>query len=115
MLLKILRWPTHIVLLPAYLLAEIVTWGFVLRSDRGNLANKVLAYVWVLRNWKAILKSRRSTQRLRKVPDRELLGRTAFRLDYSQFRPGLGTRLARILFDPLFFLLRQIALRLVWW
>lgn len=115
MLLKTLRWRTHLILLPAYLLAEVITWGFVLKSDRSHFANKLKAYGWVLRNWRTIRASRGRTQRLRRVSDRELLVRTDSRLEYGQFGVGTTTRLARLLFDPLFWLLRQTALALVRW
>lgn len=115
MLLKTLRWPTHLILLPAYLLAEIVTWGFVLKSDRSHFANKLKAYAWVPRHWRTIIASRRRTQRLRRGTDRELLAWTDSRLEYGQFGVGITTRLARLLFDPLFWLLRKTALALVRW
>ena len=44
MLLKGAHWATLLVLLPALLLAEVVTWGFVLAQDRRRLANKARAY-----------------------------------------------------------------------
>ena len=40
MLLKCFRWPTLLILFPALLLAEFVTWGFVIKSDREHLGNK---------------------------------------------------------------------------
>ena len=58
MLLKTLRWPTLFVLLPGQLLAELITWGFVLYSDRANVMNKLRAYAWIINNWDAILRKR---------------------------------------------------------
>src|SRR3989442_331303 len=48
MLLKILRWPTLLILLPALLLAEVITWAFVLYNDRSSFRNKLRAYRWIM-------------------------------------------------------------------
>lgn len=115
MLLKCLRWPTLVVLVPALVLAEIVTWGFVLLRDRPNAAGKLRAYSWIVRNRRLILRKRKGTQSTRRVGDRELLLRTGFRLDFGQAAESGVARAARLVFDPFFFLLRGIALTLVWW
>lgn len=115
MLLKCFRFPTLILLLPALLLAEIISWGFVLLSDRANLTNKLRAYWWVIVNWSAIMRKRKLTQSLRKVRDRELLLHTDFRLDFGQANKGSVAMLAQLIFNPLFFVLRCVVLALVWW
>jgi GT2 family glycosyltransferase len=115
MLLKCLRWPTLFVLLPALLLAEVITWGFVLWNDRANLGNKLGAYAWISTHWRDIMQKRQTTQALRRIPDRELLRHTSFTLDFEQAAQGLPARLARLAFTPLFAILRAMALGLVWW
>lgn len=115
MLLKNLRWPTLAVLLPALLLAEAVTWGFVLWGDRANWGNKLRAYEWIVAHRDSILQKRKTTQALRRIRDRELLRYTGHRLDFAQAGQGATAALAHFVFDPLFFLLRQLALALVWW
>lgn len=115
MLLKIYKWPTLLVLSPALLLAELVTWGFSLSRDRSQLENKIKAYSWVIRNWGEIMAKRRQTQALRTVRDRDLLLGTTHRLDYAQTGKGFLPRLAGWIFDPLFYLLRGLTLALVWW
>jgi hypothetical protein len=115
MLLKCLRWPTLVALLPALVLAEMVTWGFVLLRDRANATGKLRAYAWVLRHRALIARKRRKTQALRRVDDRELLRQTGFRLDFGQASHDRVAGLARVVFDPLFFVLRGIALTLVRW
>ena len=115
MLLKNLRWPTLAVLLPALLLAEAVTWGFVLWGDRANLGNKLRAYGWIAAHRDSILQKRKTTQALRRIRDRELLRHIGYRLDFDQAGQGVTAALAHFVFDPLFFLLRQLALALVWW
>ena len=115
MLVKSLRWRTLLVLLPAQLLAEVMTWGFVLYNDRANFMNKLRAYAWMIRNWPGILSKRRATQALRRVPDRELLKHTTFRLDLELASTGFVGKLAQSLFNPVFFILRGLAMILIWW
>lgn len=115
MLLKSLRWPTLFALLPALLMAEALSWGFVLLRDRANGANKLRAYVWVLRHWPALLAARTRTQQMRRALDRDLLALCESRLDFAQLGAGLAPRLAAALFDPLFFAARAFALIVVRW
>jgi len=115
MLLKSLKWPTLIVLTPALLLTELVTWGFVLWKDRANLKNKLLACTWVIRNWPLIMQKRAATQAFRVARDRDMLRHTGSEIDFGQVATGSVARLAQLIFDPLFGLLRAAALALVRW
>jgi GT2 family glycosyltransferase len=115
MLIKSLRWPTLLLLAPAYLLAEIITWTFVLLKDRHHAGNKLRAYGWMLANWRLILRKRRETQALRAVADRDMLKSTGFRIDFGQAASGFLGGAARAIFDPLFFVIRAILLAVVWW
>jgi hypothetical protein len=113
--LKNFRWPTLIVLSPAFLLAELITWGFVLKSDRSNWRNKLQAYGETIKHCREILRKRRETQALRKARDRDLLRWMGSELDFSQVTRSKTGRVAAVLFNPLFFSLRLAALALVWW
>ena len=115
MWLKALRWRTWLLLLPALLLAEVVTWGFVLLRDRAHWTNKLRTYPWIARHWRAIMDSRRRTQAQRRVRDRELLALTSYRLDYGQSGQGRTAQLASQVLDPLFWLLRRLALAVMVW
>jgi GT2 family glycosyltransferase len=115
MLLKSLRWPTLILLLPELLLAELVTIGFVVLRDRQNFGNKSKAVWWILSNWRLVLAKRRATQSLRRTSDRSLLRETGYRLEFTQVAAGLVPSLASLVFDPLFFAFRAITLAFVWW
>jgi hypothetical protein len=115
MLLKSLRWGTLPALLPALLLAEALTWAFVLLRERERMGNKVRAYAWIVRHWPAVMASRRRTQLARRVRDRDLLARCAVSLAYEQTGDNLAARLAHIVFDPLFSACRRFALALVRW
>ncbi|MEW6125708.1 MAG: glycosyltransferase family 2 protein [Acidobacteriota bacterium] len=115
MLLKIFKWRTLILLLPVYLLAEMITWSFVFIHDRQHLMNKLNAYGWVIRNWSTILGKRATTQSLRAVTDRELLKAMTDQLDFGQASSGIVARLAKLIFTPIFYLLRKFILAIVWW
>jgi GT2 family glycosyltransferase len=109
MLLKNLRWRTLLVLLPALLLAEVVTWGFSLARDRKNLGNKLRAYAWMIRNWDDLKQTHNQTQALRQVPDRVLFASAQYRLGFEQTGSGWIPKLSHLIFDPLFFSLRLFA------
>ncbi|NTW02349.1 MAG: glycosyltransferase family 2 protein [Oscillochloris sp.] len=115
MLLKSLRWPTLVALLPALFLAEALTWGFVLLRDRPNSANKLKAYGWVGRHWFEIMAMRGHTQRLRRVPDRDLLAVCEGHIDFEQLGGGPALRLASTVCNPLFRVTRAFALAVVRW
>lgn len=114
-LLKTYRWPTLLAMLPAYALAEVVTWGFVLTRERGRAGNKVRVYGWTLRNWRKIMASRRHTQSLRRVPDRALLERCTYSLAYEQTGAGPAARVSHVVFDPLFRIFQRLALAVIRW
>ncbi len=113
LLLKTWRVPTLLALLPAIVLAELVTWGFVLLGDRAHLGNKLRAYGWLVRHLGDVLERRRQAQTLRRVPDREIVARCSARLAFEQTGHATVARLAHAAFDPLFFAVRRVAIALV--
>ena len=115
MLLKGLRWPTLLLLLPTLLLGEVVTWGFVFLRDRRRLGNKIRAYAWILQHWRQVMAERSRVQELRQVRDRALLARCTHRLDLEQVTGGIVARLGHLVLDPLFFAAHRLALALMWW
>ena len=115
MLLKNLRWPTLAALVPSLALAECVSWGFVATRDRRNWKNKLIAYRSVVDSWGDLMRKRRETQGLRRVSDRELLKHTESSLEYEQASRGIAALAAHVVFDPLFFVLRQATLAVVRW
>jgi GT2 family glycosyltransferase len=114
MLLKNLHWCSLIALMPVLLLAEVVTWGFVLLRQRSQWAQKFQAYAWVARNWSEIMTLRAQTQALRKRSDRQLLRLHTWRLDIEQTGPGGVTKIANGIFSPLFWILKGLSFLLVW-
>ncbi len=115
LLLKNLRWRTLLLLIPSLLLAEVVTWGFLMMHRPRQWREKVRAYLWVVRNWREILARRRAVQSLRRVRDRDLLARCTPYLAYEQTGYTTAARWAHRLLDPLFWLLYRITLYLVRW
>ncbi len=110
MLLKCLRRRTLLALLPALLLAEVVTWGFVLTRQRRNPGNKLRAYAWVIGHWREVRAARRRAQALRRISDRQLLASARHDLGYEQTGPGWPAKAAHLLFDPLFAAFRRFML-----
>jgi len=115
MLLKNLRWGSLLALLPALLLAEIVTWGYVLTQVRSQWRQKLEVYAWIAQHWDEIQTRRGRTQRLRAQRDRDLLRQHTWRLAFEQTGPGTTARLAHWVFDPLFWVSYGLARLLIWW
>jgi len=102
MLLKMLKWRTLLVLLPALFVAEIVTWGFVLLRERKGIPQKLRAYAWIMTHWSDINRKRLAAQRLRRIADRQLLSAMVWHLDVRQLGDTLLARIAETLFDSIF-------------
>ncbi len=115
MLLKVMRWRTLAGLVPALLLAEVVTWGFVLLREPNRLLSKIRAYAWVVTNWALIMEKRQQTQTLRRVSDHDLLASSTHKLVYEQTGGGVVARLAHTLLDPLFLIFQKFALTVAGW
>jgi GT2 family glycosyltransferase len=113
MLLKNLRWRTLLVLMPALLLAEMVTWGFVLLKDRKRLKNKLRAYAWIVKHWRTVMESRRKVQETRQVADRDLVARCIHTVAFEQTGDSKTARVAHLVFDPLFSMFHRAALALI--
>ncbi|HEX5415935.1 MAG TPA: hypothetical protein VFZ25_09740, partial [Chloroflexota bacterium] len=115
LLLKSLRWKTLVALTPGLLLAECVTWGFVLAKERRNPANKLRAYAWILRHWREIQAARRGTLARRGRSDRDLIAGCGYRLEFEQTGKGVAATLAHALLDPLFRACHRLALAVIRW
>jgi GT2 family glycosyltransferase len=114
-LLKTLRWPTLVLLLPILLLGEVVTWGFTLCRLGSHWPNKLHAYAYIWRNWRQIMAKRRQMTAARIVTDRRLLRHWVCRLAFEQTGNGWLPRAAHLLFDPLFHLGYLLTRALLWW
>ncbi|UCC54631.1 MAG: glycosyltransferase family 2 protein [Anaerolineaceae bacterium] len=102
MLLKNLHWRTLLLLMPVLLLAELVTWGFVIVREQKHLMHKPRALWYVIRRWRSIMAKRQEVQELRKGRDRDLLVHCTTSLEYDQTGPGPAAWFAGKFIDPLF-------------
>ena len=114
MLVKSLRWSTLLLMAPVHVLAEVMTWGFVLRR-RLPLREKIDAYMWMARHWTRVRAARARAQATRRASDRALLRSTVGTLEFSQVASGARGRVLHIVFDPMFSLWRGVLLLLVRW
>ncbi len=115
LLLKHYRLPTLLLLLPALLLAEIISWGFCFTSGRQYIVAKLRSYYWIMSHFRTISQKRKKLQSTRKVKDRTLLRKCVAYLAYSQASSSLAGKIAPFVFNPLFFILHKLYLILIWW
>lgn len=113
MLIKGLEWYTLILMLPILFFAEIVTWGFVVLHDRKNLRNKLLAYVWIIKNWGLIIKKRNSIKTGKIVNDHVLLSLADYRINFDQIVNASYSVTSKLIFDGIFRLLRASLLKVL--
>lgn len=104
MLLKNFRPATLWCLSPSLLLAEVITWGYVILFDRHHWRNKIKAYQHIFASRKQIKLKRRKVRELRKRPDRALIAQHTTAIDFNQTGAGFTQKLAGILFRPALFL-----------
>lgn len=113
MLLKCLEGRTLVALLPVLLVAELVTWGFVLLHDRRHWYNKLRAYSWIILHGPSMGQSRRAVQQHRCVSDRALISGADCRLNLTQIGNGRLVSVADRVFSALFAIVGQLAIACV--
>ena len=114
-LLKTFRFRTLLLLLPALLIIDLVTLGYLAGRGPAFVAAKLGSYVWLLRHIAAIRNGRRRAQAVRAFSDHQILGVLTDRIPYEQvLSPGVAW-FARWLVEPWFRLYRQLALSIVKW
>jgi GT2 family glycosyltransferase len=113
LILKNLKWSTLFFLLPVLIIAELISWSFVLLRDRINYRNKIDAYYWIFKNWAQIKEKRSRIETYRKKTDHFLLEKTSYYLDFSQTGKNVVSRVAKWFFTPVFWILRALILIIV--
>lgn len=83
-LLKNFGSTTLFCLLPSLLVTEIVTMGHATLNGPKYIKSKLLAYLWILRNIKAILIKRRETLSKKKISDREFFNLLDWEIPFDQ-------------------------------
>jgi GT2 family glycosyltransferase len=101
MLLKALRPQTLLALLPTLLLAEVITWGWVLVREPRAIGQKLRAGWWVLTHRAQIAGKRRRVQAGRVVPDATFLACCQGDLNFAQLAGPRLARAAEVVFGPL--------------
>jgi len=115
MLLKTYRWPTLIVLIPALVLSEVVSWGYAILHGNIYISNKLRAYHWIGSHWQKILDQRIKVQKKRTNKDRTLFLMCSYHLAIEQAGDGLVIKTSGVFFNAIFFLMYYFYLILIWW
>jgi len=108
MLLKNLRRATYIRALPALLLGEIITGGFLLLQGPRYWAVKPRVYRWLWVQRATIRATHCSMWRARTQDDRAILGRMTYRLEFEQLASRALAEMASFVFHPAFWALRWL-------
>lgn len=110
MLLKNCSSRMLVLMLPAILVTEIVTWGHAVLNGYQYVQNKLRAYWWVLTNPGKILDKRREVQNNRKIADREIMRLLDRKIPFEQV---IGNRIMRRTGDVIFNTFYRIYFRLL--
>jgi GT2 family glycosyltransferase len=108
MLLKNLSRSTYLSLLPSLLLAELVTWGFLLLKGPRFWGVKIRVYRWLWEQRQAIAAAHRTTQALRRRSDHEIVDHLTYQLEFQQLAGARITQVAESIFHPAFRLVHAL-------
>jgi GT2 family glycosyltransferase len=114
-LLKTYRFRTLAILLPALVIVDLMTLGYLATQGQDYLRAKIGTYRWLTNNWRAILRARRQTQRQRAIDDRCLLSLLVDKIPFEQVAPMWVARIANLLIDPFFVAYRRLLVSTVHW
>lgn len=115
MMYKLFKVRTLILLIPALLLGEFVSWAFVLLKERSSIGDKLRAYNWVFKNYKLLQTRRHDVQSSRTLTDHQLLMYFDSRLDITQFGRTFVNRFGENVLKGLTSVYRNILLLIVYW
>jgi hypothetical protein len=108
MLLKNLSAAMYLRSLPGLLLAELVTWGFLLLQGPRFWGVKPAVYRALWRERAAIRRGRSQAQALRRRHDRAIIGRMTYRLEFGQLANRWLAQIAAAIFHPAFWAARRL-------
>ena len=105
------RWPTLLLLAPAWVLMELGQWAFALLS--GLIGQKLRASAYCLRpvNLGTLWRARRAAQKRRIIGDRAFLRDFSGRIDFAE----MDSPVLKYVANPLFAAYWWIARRLIFW
>lgn len=102
MLLKNCSRPTYARMLPGLLLAEIVTWGFLVLQGPRFWPVKLRVYYRLWKRRASIAAMRRAMHARRRRSDSEVMRRMEYRLDFGQLADPAVARFSALVFHPAF-------------
>lgn len=114
-LLKAFQLRTLVVLLPALLAVDLVTFAYLATRGPEFVAAKLRSYAWVIRHLRSIRAGRQQAQNARRLPDGEILTRLTGSIPYEQLCAPRIAFAAKLLVDPWFRLYRALTLQLIRW
>ena len=110
-MLEFYKWPTLIILAPAFFALEL---GVLAGSIIGKYAKPKLrswGYFFNLRNWKMILRDRKKIQTMRTISDRALTRDFTGKILFQE----VMSPVLKYLVNPIFNAYWQVAKRMMWW
>jgi GT2 family glycosyltransferase len=108
MLLKNLSRPTYLRMLPGLLLAELLTWGFLMLRGPGYWAVKLRVYHWLWQHRGMIKAARLDAQMRRRRLDHEVLSRMTDCLEFEQLADRRLAFVTALVFHPAFRMARLL-------
>jgi GT2 family glycosyltransferase len=112
-LLKVFTLRTLLVLFPALITVDVMTFVYLASRGPAFVAAKVSSYGWMLQHATAILRGHRRAQRTRRMTDRQVMAGLTSSIPYEQLCAGWLARLARFCIDPWFRAYYDLSLKLI--
>jgi GT2 family glycosyltransferase len=114
-LLKALRLRTLLLLAPALVLLDVMTFTYLATRGRRFVSAKLRSYGWLLSNAMRIRLARSRAQSVRTMTDREVLGVLTAQIPYGQLASPAVAAAAALVVDPWFRLYHRCVASLVRW
>jgi GT2 family glycosyltransferase len=112
-LIKTFNVRTLLVLAPALLTLDLLTFAYLASRGPSFVAAKASSYAWLFRHAAPIISGRRRAQRTRRVTDRQMLGGLVGSIPYEQLGPRWIAGVASFCIDPWFRVYRNLSLAAV--
>ncbi len=110
-LARLYRWPTLVLITPAFLVMELGLWLFAFKSGWWREKARAYGYFFTAEHRSALRTARKKAQTARKTSDREATKLFTGRILFQQMQPSLLTRVA----NPLFAAYWAVARLMLWW
>ncbi|MFA5854112.1 MAG: glycosyltransferase family 2 protein [Patescibacteria group bacterium] len=110
-LARLYRWPTLVLIAPAFLAMELGLWLFAFKSGWWKEKARAYGYFFTAEHLAKLFAARAKAQKERRVSDREATRLFTGRILFQQMQPTLLTRVA----NPIFAAYWKIARLILWW